>query len=91
MSILTFDHRVAGMPCKVEILSIDGDYVPAKTNADPDSCYPAEYPEIEWQLLDRRGRPAPWLEAKLTSTEREEIEHQCFVLTKKESYHEYDD
>ncbi len=29
--------------------------------------------EIEWELLDRRGCPAPWLERKLTKTDREEI------------------
>ena len=29
--------------------------------------------EVEWELLDRRGKPAPWLERKLTAADREEI------------------
>lgn len=90
MSTLTFDRRVAGIPCQVEVLSFEGSYSPAKVDADPGSCYPAEYPEIDWRLLDRRGYPAPWLEAKLTDTERDEIENQCFVLTKKDHYDDYD-
>ena len=29
--------------------------------------------ELEWVILDRRGKPAPWLDRKLTQADREEI------------------
>jgi hypothetical protein len=29
--------------------------------------------EIEWDLLDRKGRPAPWLARKLSPRDREDI------------------
>lgn len=30
-------------------------------NAEPDYCYEAEYPDIEFELFTLTGRPAPWL------------------------------
>lgn len=65
-------YRIQGIPCQVE-LSVSGRYVPAKVNADPDDCYEAEYPEVELTVLDRRGYPAPWLAAKMTSAEEDKI------------------
>ena len=67
---------ICGIPCQAEITHICGDYVPARVHADPDDCYEAEYPEIEWAVFDRRGRPAPWLERKLTSEEAARIESE---------------
>ena len=67
--------RVCGIPCLVDY-SITGKFIPAKINADPDSCYEAEYPEIDFTVCDRRGRPAPWLERKLTDDDREHIESE---------------
>lgn len=34
------------------------------------------YSEVEFDVLDRRGRPAPWLERKLTDADRERIEYE---------------
>lgn len=36
----------------------------------------------DWRLLDRRGRPAPWLERKLSRANREEVTE--FVYKKME-------
>lgn len=65
--------RISGIPCEVELLSIRGRYAPAKTDAPPEQCYPAEFPEVEFAILDRRGYPADWLEAKMTQAERQRI------------------
>ena len=66
--------KVDGIPCNAELIRVTGKYVHAKTNADPDSCYEAEYPEVEWELQDRNGRRAEWLERKLTTEDRARIE-----------------
>lgn len=42
--------------------------------ADPGESYPAEPAEVAFRVLDRAGRPAPWLEAKLTDDEVHRIE-----------------
>jgi hypothetical protein len=71
--------RISGIPCEVELLHIYGRYVPAKTDADPSSCYEAEYPEVEFAVLDRKGRPADWLEAKMTEGEHRRITEELLT------------
>jgi hypothetical protein len=70
-----YDITVAGIPAIARVT----DYTPA----DPgnpwgpiDRCCPAEPAVLEFELLDRRGRPAPWLERKADATrgERDRIE-----------------
>lgn len=72
------DHHTTingGLPCIARVTH----YSPgcaAKTNADPWDCYEAEYPEIEFDLLTTRGKPAPWLEKLMTDQDRERIENE---------------
>lgn len=35
---------------------------------------PADGPEVEFEILDSRGRPAKWLEKIVTDAERKDIE-----------------
>jgi len=66
------DFRIAGIPCQVEMTSC---FVqkPLGPQCDSDlDCY--GYSEIEFDVLDRNGRPAPWLERKMSNSERVEIE-----------------
>lgn len=64
--------RISGIPARIEVTS----YIPwrpARLYGHPDSWAPAEG-EIEWEVLDRRGRPAPWLAKKLDQQDRHRIE-----------------
>ncbi len=72
-----FETRVCGIPCIVRVLSWDY-YVPAKVSGPPEYCYPSEGGEGEWEILDRNGRPAPWLERKMTDRQRNELEEEIF-------------
>jgi hypothetical protein len=74
------ETRIAGIPCTIDY-TVYGKYVPAKTNADPDSCYEAEYPEIEFTVCDRRGRPALWLACKLSDDDIRRIESEILEQT----------
>lgn len=65
--------HICGIPCMVEF-TVHGKYVPARIWADPNDCYEAQYPEIEFTVCDRRGRPAPWLEKKMTDSDKERID-----------------
>ena len=67
--------KIAGIPCIIALVEVIGDYVPAKVNADPDSCYVEEFPDVSFVVLDRKGRPAPWLADKMTDAEAAEASY----------------
>ena len=67
------ETRISGIPCVINY-TVSGNYLPAYINAPPEYCYEAEYPEIEFVVCDRRGRPAPWLAAKMTAEDIQRIE-----------------
>ena len=65
-------YRIQGIPCQVQMTRC---FVqkPLGPNCDSDlDCY--GYSEVEFDVLDRNGRPAPWLERKMSDSERSEIE-----------------
>ena len=73
MYIAEIETTVAGIPCIIgvtEYSSVAGD-----SRADSDWDYYG-YTESEWEVCDRRGRPAPWLAKKLTGEDESEIEKQ---------------
>lgn len=66
------ETRIAGIPCRVELTHC---FVqkPLGPRCDSDlDCY--GYADVEFDVLDRNGRPAPWLERKMSDSERSEIE-----------------
>ena len=80
---ITFPFHIAGIPCQIQA-TISGESRPAKINAPPEYCYEAEYPEVDFEVLDRKGYPAPWLEAKLTDEPRYDIECEALDQAKKD-------
>lgn len=71
--IAEIEHRVAGIPCLIGVThyeSVRGSY---SYNAPSDYDYYG-YTESEWEILDRRGRPAPWLARKATAEDNASIE-----------------
>lgn len=78
------DFRIAGIPCQIELTHL---FVqrPLGPLCDSDlDCY--GYTDIEFNVLDRKGYPAPWLERKLTEGDRSEIER---LLLKECEYGDY--
>ena len=69
--------RVAGIPCLIGVSSWD-DYVPGNAYGPPEACYEDDGGAGEWCVLDRRGRPAPWLERKMTSRDEEAVAEALF-------------
>jgi hypothetical protein len=86
MSYITeIESRVAGIPCLIgvtEFSSVRGSY---SYNAASDMDYYG-YSESEWDVLDRRGRPAAWLERKLTDDDRQRIEQEIAEAMTEEVY-----
>lgn len=69
---------VCGIPAQARVTS----YLNEPGRCSPWTAHCPEdvygYRECEFDILDRRGRPAPWLEAKMdrTNGERERVEDQ---------------
>jgi hypothetical protein len=79
------ESTVAGIPCLIgvtEFSSVRGSY---SYHADSDMDYYG-YTESEWMVLDRRGRPAAWLERKLTDAERSRIEQEVAETMAEDAY-----
>ena len=67
------EARVCGIPCLIDVTHFFRQ-APLGPSADSDwDCY--GYTEIEFEVCDRRGRRAPWLERKMTKADREEVKN----------------
>ena len=66
---MIFTTKIAGIPCRCEVTR----HAPASpmriTGTGFGDAEPPEPEEIEYQILDQRGRPAPWLAKKLTKVD----------------------
>ena len=83
----SFTSKVAGIPCTIQV---DRLFVqePLGPNCDSDwDCY--GYTEFDFTVCDRNGRPAPWLERKLTNEDRERLEVEAIKCAKEYAYEDY--
>lgn len=74
---MEFDTTVCGIPCIVRVTYWEA-YDPGCTSGPPERCYPAEGGDGEWEILDRNGRPAPWLENKMTERDKQILARKVF-------------
>ena len=75
--------RISGIPCQV-LITCYYPARPARLHGHPDRYAPGEPDELSFQVLDRRGRPAPWLEEKLGEQGRRRIEDELRAYLKHE-------
>ena len=73
--IATINHRLAGIPCQIGVIEF---HVTKPWKGSAASC-PSDadwygYTDIDFEVCDRRGRPAPWLEKKLNDDNCADIE-----------------
>lgn len=74
-NLLTINGHVQGIPCQIRVTH----YRYQKPDRSADNPYDYHgYTSIEFDVLDRDGRPAPWLEAKLKDEDIERIEADVF-------------
>jgi hypothetical protein len=73
--IAEIETRVAGIPCIIGVVDYSSTSGSYNRNAASDWDYYG-YSESEWEVCDRRGRPAPWLTRKLTSKIEAAIESE---------------
>jgi hypothetical protein len=75
--IAEIEHRIAGIPCLIGVTDYEG-YSPAYVSGPPENCYPSEGGTGDFEILDRRGYRAKWLERKLTAKEEDLIQEAIF-------------
>ncbi len=75
--IAEIETTVAGIPCIIGVTDYEG-YTPAYISGPPENCYPAEGGYGEYELLDRKGYRALWLERKVTSSVESSIQESIF-------------
>lgn len=73
--ISRIESRVAGIPCLIGVLTYHKvGHWQGSVYTCPSSDDWYGYTDIEVEVLDRNGRPAPWLDRKLTADDRDRIE-----------------
>lgn len=79
--VLEFETRIAGIPAMIGVTYFHNQppWRGSAHTAPSDLDYYG-YFELEYDVLDRRGRPAPWLERKLDDDARIEIQNQALEL-----------
>jgi hypothetical protein len=66
--------RVCGIPARADVTYFYAGSA-GRYCGPPDRCYPAEAEEVSFELYDRRGYRAQWLERKLDAAGDDEYEH----------------
>ena len=69
------ESHIKGIPCIISVTSYHHQKGSLSYNAPSDLDYYG-YIEVEFNVLDRKGYKAPWLERKLTDDEIERIERE---------------
>jgi hypothetical protein len=71
---MQFNYRLAGIPCIIDVTSLT--VVKGEGYGAPSSLDASGYIECDFEVLDRRGRRAHWLERKLTDRITSEIQNE---------------
>jgi hypothetical protein len=74
-SLGQFSSRIDNIPCLIEVTHYL--HQPPMGRWADNSNDAAGYTEVEFDVLDSRGRPAEWLERKVTQKDRSRIEAEA--------------
>lgn len=87
----TIDYNICGIPCLIGVdryVSVPG-YLGSPQHCWSDLDYYG-YSEMEYQILDRKGYLAPWLERKITPEIKDGIEMTITDFYSDRDYDYYD-
>jgi hypothetical protein len=73
MKPIIIESSINGIPCQIKVTSYNRVKGSMSYNAPSDMDYYG-YTEMEWEILDRKGYPASWLEKKISDRENDRIE-----------------
>lgn len=85
------DYTICGIPCQIGVVSYT---CVLAFNGPATLCWSRDdyygYTDMEWQVLDRKGYPAPWLSRKLTRSMEQDIESAIEDFYSDRDYDYYD-
>ena len=81
--IAQIETKVAGIPCLIGVLSYSKVKGSFSRSASSDMDYHG-YVESEWELLDRKGYKATWLERKMNDQISDNLKEQISNYFKEE-------
>ena len=88
---MIFSTKVNGIPCQVKVTH----FMPATPmrvyGPEMEDAEEGEPEEFEFELLDRRGRPATWLDRYVTDEVAERIAEEHHLICLADYYCPYDD
>ena len=86
---MILDTHICGIPCRVKVTGAEAG-TPGVIHADPTLSSEREPDEISFEVLDRRSRPAPWLQNKLTTMDDLRIQDEIYAALEaaNEAYYE---
>lgn len=65
--------KARGIPCFAVVTHFEREYI--------DHYYYGGYSyDVDYELVDRRGKAVPWIESKMTKLDWEEVENQIIKL-----------
>lgn len=83
---MIFDSRISGIPCQIKVGTYIS-YKPMKVygtrHGDADAPVP---PDMEFEVLDRKGYKATWLEKKLTADDDARLLEEFHLMQLGERY-----
>ena len=83
---MIFDTRISGIPCQINVRSFTP-YAPmCITGSGFGDADPPENEELEYEVLDRKGYRAKWLESKITPNDNERIYEEFHLQMVGERY-----
>lgn len=82
---MIFKSTIAGIPCNIEVTWYK-EAVPMRvTGTGFGDAEPPEPLEIEFNVLDRQLREAPWLANKMTQADKDRIEEEITIMRRGEA------
>jgi hypothetical protein len=69
---MEMEYKISGIPCIIRVSHFESQKGSFSRDAASDLDYYG-YDDIDWEVCDRRGRPAPWLDRKVTDRIEDEI------------------
>lgn len=79
-----FESVICGIPCQIKVISFTR--YRSGHLGHIDNWQPDDAEECEFDVLDRKGYPAPWLEAKMNLADQARIEGEISTLSGTDNY-----
>ena len=83
---MIFETQVNGVPCKCRVTCATPEVPMRIYGPGMGDCDPPEPSVFEYEILDRRGRHAPWLEKYINQTVDQRMEEEFAVMKMADYY-----